>query len=383
MSQPPRVLFYFLHLLGVGHVFRAKRLIEGFHAAGIATDVIYGGFPVPEMEFKAECVTYLPPIKAADNTYASYIDDQGNALTPAYMEMRKQAVLESFSKLSPDLILTEAYPFGRRMVRHEIKALMETAQTRPNKPIIVSSVRDILQEKRKPERLEETCEVIDAHFDHILVHSDPNIIRLDDTFSLASKIADKLHYTGFVLPSHASTGKVEPYDVIVSAGGGAFGGDMMKTAMDAAHLRPDWKWCLSTGPNLDAATVNHLQQNKPDHVTLTSSLDDLSAHMKHAKISVSQCGYNTAMDVLSAHQESKCRAVFVPYDTEGQTEQLRRAQLLEKAGYAINLPQSVLTSDALLNAMDKAGALPRVQHKADFNGVTNTAQIVKSWIEQR
>jgi len=47
-SDPPRLLFYFLHLLGVGHVYRAKRLIEGFSRHDIAVDIVYGGERIGE-----------------------------------------------------------------------------------------------------------------------------------------------------------------------------------------------------------------------------------------------------------------------------------------------------------------------------------------------
>ena len=89
------------------------------------------------------------------------------------------------------------------------------------------------------------------------------------------------------------------------------------------------------------------------------------------------------MDVLAAHKESPCRAVFVPYDTEGQSEQIRRAQLLEEAGYAVNLPQSKLTDEGLSQAIDQAMGLPNVDLAVDFDGVDNTARLLRSWLEHR
>ena len=68
-TQKPRLLFYFLHLLGVGHVYRARRLIEAFAAEGLAVDVVYGGVPLEGVSFAAESVHYLPPVRAADATY--------------------------------------------------------------------------------------------------------------------------------------------------------------------------------------------------------------------------------------------------------------------------------------------------------------------------
>jgi predicted glycosyltransferase len=87
------------------------------------------------------------------------------------------------------------------------------------------------------------------------------------------------------------------------------------------------------------------------------------------------------MDVLSVHQSSDVRAVFVPYDTEGQTEQARRAALLDKAGYAINLPQSQLNPESLLAAMKQALILPKVESQVNFSGAEHTAKLIKSFIK--
>lgn len=142
-------------------------------------------------------------------------------------------------------------------------------------------------------------------------------------------------------------------------------------------------WCLTTGPNLPATIADRLRSENLPHVTVVSQLDGLAAHLAKARISISQCGYNTAMDALGAHHAGQCRAVFVPYDTEGQSEQLRRAELLQKAGYAVCLPQSMLTVAALLEATDQAAALPQVARAINFNGVENTARLVRGWLEAR
>ncbi|MGI9363716.1 MAG: glycosyltransferase, partial [Rhizobiaceae bacterium] len=187
----------------------------------------------------------------------------------------------------------------------------------------------------------------------------------------------------FVVPQQSPEKSAQTYDVLVSAGGGAFGDELMLVAMDAAHQRLDLNWCLSTGPNLPQSTYEQLQESCPSHVELVRYLSNLSQHMKQAGLSISQCGYNTAMDALAAHGASGCRAVFVPYDTQGQTEQLRRAQLLDDAGYGVCVPQSVLTPNSLLEAMDRATDLLTLNHDIDFGGVDNTAIQLHTFLETR
>ena len=383
MDHKPRILFYFLHLLGVGHVYRAKRLIDGFVRHGFAVDIIYGGQRLGDIELTADSIHYLPPIRAADNTYATYLDANDQPLAKPFQLQRAEQIAQIFEGLEPDIILTEAFPFGRRMVRYEMQALLEVAQKRQPKPLIVSSVRDILQERKKPGRVEETRDWIEQYFDAVLVHSDPSVISLDATYPLAHEIRDKLHYTGFVIPPASEEPVDQRFDVVVSAGGGAFGGDLIETAMRAARLRQDWSWYLSTGPNLAEDRFVKLAEQCPPHVKINRYISNLAEQMKRSNISVSQCGYNTAMDALAAHRDSQCRAVFVPYDTEGQSEQLRRAELLQEGGYAICLPQSQLTEQHLLDACDRARTLQRVDHAIDFEGVDNSARLLLALLEKR
>ena len=382
-KEQPRVLFYFLHLLGVGHVFRAQRLIAQFRKQGILVDVIYGGMPVPNIKFDAESICFLPPVQTADNTYASNLDGAGALLSEAYLSDRQDKLLEIFRTLDPDLILIEAYPFGRRVVRKELKKLLKAAKSRTRAPLIASSVRDILQENRKQGRAEETRDLVRDFFDVVYVHSDPNIIKLDATYPLAHEIIDKIQYTGFVVPDQKSLEPEFQSDIIVSAGGGAFGDQLMDTAMQLAETDPfpNMKWCLATGPNLTTEQFETLKRQSPAHVKVVQRVPHLAGHLQSAKLSISQCGYNTAMDVLSVHQSSDVRAVFVPYDTEGQTVQARRAALLDKAGYAINLPQSQLNPESLLAAMKQALILPKVESQVNFSGAEHTAKLIKSFIK--
>jgi len=382
-ERKPRLLFYFLHLLGVGHVYRAKRLVEAFAAEGLAVDIVYGGVPLDGITFAGESVHYLPPIRAEDASYKRMLDADGKELSQDYMQSRKSALLNVFSRLQPDAILTEAFPFGRRVIRHEMDALLTAAMERPEPPLIISSVRDILQENRKPGRIEEARDWARNRFDNVLVHADPNIIRLDATFHLAPEIEDKLAYTGFVVPPSEGSEAVGGFDVIVSAGGGGFGEILMRTALHLANGDGARTWCFATGPNLDEAVKADLRENAASNVTVTERLDNLAGHMKRAKISISQCGYNTAMDALAAHETSDCRAVFVPHDTTGQTEQLRRARLLETSGYAICVPQSKLSAKRLRGAVKRAVVLPKVMREIDFDGAANSARLLRQWIAAR
>jgi predicted glycosyltransferase len=61
------------------------------------------------------------------------------------------------------------------------------------------------------------------------------------------------------------------------------------------------------------------------------SVPDLAEELSRAKASISQCGYNTALDLLRSHVP----ALVVPYATPEEDEQTRRAQRLEALGLVI------------------------------------------------
>jgi predicted glycosyltransferase len=63
-------------------------------------------------------------------------------------------------------------------------------------------------------------------------------------------------------------------------------------------------------------------------VTLLRHVGDLAAEMRAARASISQCGYNTALDLVV----SEVPALVVPYGTVTENEQQHRAQRLAALG---------------------------------------------------
>lgn len=374
MTRPPSVLFYVQHMLGVGHIFRARRLIEGLTESGYTVDVVFGGVPVADVRFSARSIAFLHPVKAGAIDYSFYTDGHGNKLTKSYLASRQDQLLAAFDQLDPDVIIIEQFPFGRRVLRPELLALLERAHARAQRPKIICSVRDILQENRKPGRTEEAIETIERMFDAVLVHSDPSVISLEATLPLAARIADKLHYSGFVVPAGEQAIPQEQFDVIVTAGGGAFGANLLLAALSAHALSAQrhLRWCLVTGPNLPADRVDELRSTAPTDLAVRTFLPQLWHHLKQARLSISQSGYNTVADILRAG----CRSVLVPSDTTGQTEQLRRAELLSAAGVAVMVPESQLSPQRLAAAIDQAMALPPPEQSFDVSGVETSVKII-------
>jgi len=376
-----RVLFYVQHLLGVGHLVRAARVAQAMADEKLSVDLVSGGMPVPGIQLEPARFTQLPPVRSGIGGFHDLVDRDGRQVDERWKEERRDQLLAVFYQQVPDLLMIEAFPFGRRQMRFELLPLLDAAEARTPRPLIICSVRDILQTGRKPDRDRETAHIINTRFDHVLVHGDPALVRLGNTFPNAHEIEDKVHYTGMVAgplpePSETNAGRGE---VIIATGGGAFGRDLLFTAMEARPLSrlKDAPWRFITGPNLSDADYGLLEAQAPPDVTVERYRKDYALLLAHCEMSISHCGYNTVIDVLRAG----CRSVMVPYSVGGESEQTMRATSLAERGLAKMVEDSRLTPETLYQAIDAAlDAPPAKLEGLRVDGARESARLVASWV---
>jgi predicted glycosyltransferase len=379
-GQRGRVFFYVQHLLGIGHIVRASRVAEALKHAGFDVTLVTGGsvvqgFPPPGIR-----QVQLPAVLASNSGFSALADQDGHPVDKAFEARRAALLLEAFRQAEPDVVIIEAFPFGRRQMRFELLPLLQAVKAAPSRPLLFSSVRDILQENRKPGRDEETVGLIEAHFDGILVHGDAGFVRLEDTFPRATEFAGKIHYTGLVAPDEASP-PADRFDVIVSAGGGAVGAQLIGSALEAQQMLGDRRsWCVITGPNLPADEFERLSRDTPPNVTIVRFRPDLPAVLAGAELSISQAGYNTVCDLLRA----RCRSVLVPFAAGGETEQAVRAEKLAALGLAEMVVETELSGKTLAAAAQRAMALTMDRAPSlSLDGASQTARIIGDMISAR
>ncbi len=379
--QPLRVLFYVQHLLGIGHLMRAGRVALALQHNGFQVTLVTGGVPVPGFELPGVEQVCLPPIAIRDGDFSALVDAQGNLVDEPYKQRRCDKLLETYRSIRPDIVILEAFPFGRRLVRFELLPLIEAMERSTPKPVLVASLRDILQRRSKPGRDEETAGLVRQHFDKVLVHGDPDFATLDDSFPCAAAIADQIVYTGLVCSDAPETADRQ-FDIIVSAGGGAVGARLVQVSLEAAALLPDTgSWCVITGPNMPTVERAGLENRLPVHVTVERFRTDFPSLLYGARLSISQAGYNTVSDILRAN----CRSIVVPYSAGGETEQTDRATRLQQLGLATVLPEPLLSGEYLASLVrlalgyESGGIATRV----DTNGANRTAEILQELVSSR
>ena len=382
------VLFYVQHLLGIGHLQRAAVLARALQVAGLRTWLVSGGVPVEEVSIAGIKIVQLPPARALDAGFA-LVDEAGNPVSGAWKEHRRGALMEVFNQARPRCLLIELFPFGRRQMRFELLPLLEAARDASPRPTVVTSLRDILNRQNKPEKAAWMIETFERYFDFALVHGDPAFMRLEESFPEAASIADRLRYTGFIVrPIHRSTGprsgETSNGEVLVSVGGGAVGAKLLQVAL-AARARTSLgghPWRLLAGPNLPEEDFERLRSASAN-TTIERARSDFADLLAACRLSISQAGYNTVMEVLSLRKPS----VVVPFAQGGETEQTVRAERLAAAGCLEMVAESELAPERLARAIERAASVTESERASrpipDLDGARKTATILRQILEGR
>jgi predicted glycosyltransferase len=369
----PVVLFHVQHLLGIGHLRRAALIARAIMAAGMDVRFVSGGAPAGEVDLGEAMLIQLPAAVSADVHFSRLLDETGRPIDDAWRARRQRLLLSAFEVTQPALVLVEMFPFGRRQFAFELLPLLDAARAR-GVPTAVS-LRDILVAKNKPERVSETVARVKSRIDRVLVHGDPRLVGLEATFPATAEIAGQLIYTGYVADAAApalAQGVGEGEEIIVSVGGGAVGGPLLRAALAArpATSVAGAPWRLIAGPNLPEAEFAELRAAAPAGVEVERFRDDFPALLARSRLSVSQAGYNTVMDILAVG----ARALVLPFAEGAESEQGLRARLLAERGL-LSVIDPPAEPARLAAAIDAALARPRPRPGAfNLDGAAQTAR---------
>ena len=381
MTSRPVLLVYCQHSLGMGHFVRslalATGLAERFRVIFLNGGVRPTGIVQPD---NIELID-LPPLAMAPD--GSLVSPDRHYTVESAQAFRRQRILDVFHLVRPWVLLIELFPFGRKKFAHEVIPLLEKARHMgARRPLVLCSLRDILVGRRPDQQQhdERASVLANQYFDAVLVHSDPTFIRLEESFSPRSPLRIPVYYTGFVLaeaPPEPVLARKPSRQIVVSAGGGIVGEPLLRAAIEAhALLWPTTGMQMQVvgGPFLPATAWQSLcaAAQEQQGLVLLRVIKNLGARLRTAAASVSQCGYNTVLDILHAHVP----ALVVPFATEREDEQIRRARRLERLGAVRVLESQHLNASTLAAEIN---ALLHFQPQAvslDMAGARNTALLV-------
>lgn len=381
-------LLYVQHLLGIGHLVRASALARGLEAGGIRVVLVSGGMPVPVLDVGASRFEQLPAARATDESFKTLVDEADEPISDSWKAHRRERLLTILDDVNPDILITELYPFGRRQMRFELDPMLERARSMRGptaRPLIVSSVRDILVESAKKGRSDEIIACTRGFYDLVLIHGDEDVIPFERSFPRAAEIADRIHSTGYVIrpiPLRQDPGAPGFDEVVVSAGGGAVGDELLRAAMQAraSSRLCDRIWRVLVGHNYSEDGFRALARGAPPGVVVERARDDFLQLLANCAVSISQGGYNTVTEILAAG----ARAVCVPFAGGRESEQKLRCQLLAERGLLQMVEQDAVSPGQIAQAVDRAVALPLDRaRRVDTGGAGRSAALLREAVLAR
>ena len=255
-----RILIAVTHLLGIGHLVRARQLARALAGAGHEVTLASGGMPDGKAAEDYRFVQ-LPPVRTEGTDFRNLLDENGETATPERLAARRERLAALARELSPDIVVTEHFPFGRRQLAGEFLALIAAAKAANPRALVLSSIRDVLVAPQRPDRLAEAAERIATLFDAVLVHGDPQVLPLEASWPVTPEIAGKLVYTGYLaeLPALPGTPAESSGMILVSGGGSAAALPLFDTALAAARLLPQRSFHLLIGRGVAKADFVDLQ----------------------------------------------------------------------------------------------------------------------------
>jgi predicted glycosyltransferase len=372
-----KALIHVQHLLGTGHVVRAASIGKALAAQGVDVTLASGNRIPPTLDTGSLKIIELPACKSPDANFEQLVTLDNEDIDDAWKSARVNASIQALHAEDYDLLLTETYPFGRRQLDFELTPLLEAAKAISKPPLVATSIRDILVRKKELWKEEWMADQALRFYDRILIHSDPDFIQLGDSFPFAERVDHLVRYTGYVGGGNRpeAEGTDGDDEVIISCGGGAVAENLLSAALEARPLSrraEDARWRILIGHDISEDAFAIYKMSAGEGIIVERARRDFPELLKRARLSVSQAGYNTVLDILVAGVP----AVFAPFAQANETEQTQRAEALAAHGRAVVTPEAGLTPERLAAAVDDALALPRKQNQVRLGGAEKSAEIL-------
>lgn len=379
-----KIIYYCQHIWGVGHVFRSLEICKALATHDLI--MVTGGAEIDTPLPTHVRVKQLPGLMT-DRSYSGLFPTEKGRTLEAVKAERRKRLFQLFETESPEIFVVELYPFGRKAFGFELDPVLEGIRCgRLRRSRVACSLRDILVEKKDPAAYEKrVVDSLNRWFDLLLVHADPELIRLDRTFTRLGDIAIPVVYTGYISPkapagvrgrirSGLGVGENEAL-IVASAGGGKAGIVLLEPLLECfPNLNADWPAVLYvfTGPYMPDDEFARLQERADHHIKVARFSPDFLSLLASADLSISMGGYNTSMNLLATHVP----ALVWPYP--GDREQGLRAERLASIGAVTVLKEKDLRPERLGAIIrERVMSAKPASHAIDLDGAVHTARYLE------
>ncbi|ADU64301.1 MAG: hypothetical protein KUA35_06045 [Pseudodesulfovibrio sp.] len=340
-----RVLFYCQHVLGVGHVFRSLEIVRAL--ANHEVVMVTGGAEI-DFEPLANMVHERLPGLMMSPDFKTFIPMEPGLSLDEVRARRLDRFRAVMAQYRPDILLVELFPFGRRAFRFELLPILKGVRAGEwGRCKTACSLRDILVEKPDPAKYaRRVLDMLNPHFDLVLVHADPTLVTLDETFPAMADIAPPVRYTGYVAARSApGAGTALRHElgldtplIVASAGGGQVGNELIRAAIHSSiilaetHPHALMAFTGPYAPDADHARCQALAANHP-HITVRRFTSRFPAYLDAANLSLSLGGYNTTMNLLAANTYG----LILPF-TQNREQAMRTSRLEQRHAVGLLAP---------------------------------------------
>lgn len=268
-----------------------------------------------------------------------------------------------------NFLMTEIFPFGKIFLRPEIAYLIKWLRREAPEIKVFCSLPDTI-ELIKPSMREKALRLFQEHYDAVFVHSDPNLIALEDSFPEEASFRDKIIYTGFIPNSlePASDNIQRGKKILIPISSQFFGEELVRAVLPMMSQFPDYEFVFVLPRTSPAFLQNILQAWQRQHgassmriLPMQKSLEKL---LRESALSISLAN-DHLIDMLHA------RTPGIAFAAGNPTQQIRLLNFAAKGLVTMMKPNDLVPArlqKLIAEALDK----PYPQHDFDTNGAENT-----------
>lgn len=363
-----KIVFYFTHKESLGHSSRVINIVQFLKRkyGGRASITVFQAGKEQEFLNLPEDVSWVH----LPNPFHSKRDfkrGRSRYCIPLSVVDRARFMLGEIKRIKPDVFITEFFPFGREMSRFELLPVIQYCKIRKTRILASIGYPYIVQDNLK------LLKMYSDFYDAFLIHTPKDIeyrsllrcINNPVLNSLYRKIfqylKDKIYYTGYIVPLYLQNkgsrkvsfkkqlGIDNKILVLVSRGGGViYPGIIVEALYISKFLSDKYFIIIIAGPSASKKEFHLYKETIKrlgcKNIKLYRYLQEFPLLLKEADVSVSMCGYNTAVQLLYNGNKS----VLIPSSVDPELangyccEQLSRAQILKK-----HLRSKILQYDSL------------------------------------
>jgi predicted glycosyltransferase len=386
-----RVLIYSHDSFGLGHLRRCRAIAHSLVEADSSVSVmILSGSPIIgsfDFRSRVDFVRIPGVIKLRNGEYVSlslHIDIEET------LAIRSSIVHHTADIFDPDLLIVDKEPLG---LRGEVRPTLDLLRDRGT-PLILG-LRDVMDDPTALETEWERKHAVPAlseYYDEIWVYGLPQICDPLQGIELPASVRRRMVYTGYLrrklgetAPSVDTRGLVDGDFLLVTAGGGGDGDDMIDWVLAAYehHPGPLPPALIVFGPFMvpERQAVYGARAARLPKVRAITFDARLEALMARASGVVAMGGYNTFCEILSFDKPALILPRTVP-----RLEQFIRAQRAAELGLV-----AMLVDDQARDPVKMAAALLQLTQQAPpsavvipglLDGMASVNRLAHKWLHR-